>query len=295
MKKAPQNLKPCGVFHACLFDSYATPILMIFKAFSNINSFHKTCIVWYNWTMPNKLARLAEFKEALKHYNISDASNRILTEAKLVLLVAPSAGGRNTLIRELLKTGEYYFVVSDTTRKPRVNNGVLEKSGQEYWFRTEEEMLQDLKDGKFLEAEIIHGQQVSGISIRELKHAYDNNKIAITDVDIGGISNILHAKPDTVAIAVLPPSFQEWQQRLSIRGPIEVGEYKRRMQTACKIFEQAASHSKFAFVINDNLQHATEQINHIAKKGMTDAKKEDQARQLATKLLDDTRVAMRNL
>lgn len=252
-------------------------------------------IVWYNCTMQNNLLRLSEFKEVLSHYHISDASRQILTQTKLVLLVAPSAGGRNTIIQELLKLSDYYFVVSDTTRQPRVNNGVLEKSGQEYWFRTEDEMLYDLKQGKFLEAEIIHGQQVSGISIRELKKAHDNNKIAITDVDIGGISSIIHAKPDTVAIAVLPPSFEEWQRRLSIRGPIEVGEYKRRMQTACKIFEQAASHSKFVFVINDNLDHAVEQINHIAKKGMTDAKKEEQARKLATKLLEDTQAALRSL
>lgn len=245
--------------------------------------------------MANNLARLAEFKEELRHYHISDASQQILTETKLVLLVAPSAGGRNTIIQELLKLGDYYFVVSDTTRQPRVNNGVLEKSGTEYWFRGEDEMLDDIKQGKFLEAEIIHGQQVSGISIRELKKASDHNKIAITDVDIGGISNILHAKPDTIAIAVLPPSFEEWQQRLSIRGPIDVDEYKRRMQTACKIFEQAATHTKFAFVINDNLEHAVKQIDHIARKGMTDAREEEHARQLATKLLDDTRTAISKL
>ena len=245
--------------------------------------------------MQNNISRLADFKEVLKHYHISEASKRILTQTKLVLLIAPSAGGRNTIIQELLKLGDYYFVVSDTTRQPRINNGLLEKSGREYWFRTEDEMLNDLKEGKFLEAEIIHGQQVSGISIRELKKASDHNKIAITDVDIGGISNIIHAKPDTIAIAVLPPSFEEWQQRLSIRGPIEVGEYKRRMQTACKIFEQAASHNKFAFVINDNLEHAVEQINHIAKKGMTDAKKNDQARQLAIKLLAVTQSAIQKI
>lgn len=242
--------------------------------------------------MQNRLTRLREFQEVLKHYHISESSREILGCAKLVLLVAPSAGGRNTIIRELLKTDDYYFVVSDTTRTPRVNNGVLEQNGKEYWFRTEDDLLSDLREGKFLEAEIIHGQQISGISVRELQKAYGQNKIAITDVDIGGISNILAAKPDTIAIAVLPPSFEEWQQRLSIRGPIEVEEYKRRMQTACKIFEQAATHTRFAFVINDNLHHAVEQIDHIAKKGMTDAKKEEQARQLAHKLLKDTQAAL---
>ncbi len=245
--------------------------------------------------MENNLTRLTEFQTILKNYRISGSSKKILDQSKLVLLVAPSAGGRNTIIQELLKSGGYYFVISDTTRKPRINNGLLEENGKEYWFRTEAEMLHDLQKGKFLEAEIIHGQQVSGISIRELEKASEEHKIAITDVDIGGISNILEAKADTAAIVVLPPSFEEWQQRLSSRGPIEVGEFKRRMETACKIFEQAMNHSTFAFVINDNLQHAVEQIDHIARKGMTDTQKNNQARELARKLLAETQAAISKL
>lgn len=245
--------------------------------------------------MVNKLVHLADFQKALKKYRISETSQQVLTETKLVLLVAPSAGGRNTIIQELLKTGAYYFVVSDTTRKPRVNNGLLEQSGREYWFRTEPEMLQDIQEGKFLEAEIIHAQQVSGISMRELKKALDHHKIAITDVDIGGISNIVAAKPDTIAIAVLPPSFEVWQQRLSIRGPIEVDEYKRRMQTACKIFKEAVNHSRFTFVINDNVHHAAEQIDHIAKQGVPDPEEQIKAQALAQELLCETQSALKNL
>lgn len=245
--------------------------------------------------MENNLTRLAEFQDALKHYHVSESSRQILSRTKLVLLVAPSAGGRNTIISELMKRGDYYFVVSDTTRRPRVNNGVLEENGKEYWFRSEVEMLQDVKDGKFLEAEIIHGQQVSGISIRELKKASDHNKIAITDVDIGGISNIIEAKPDTIAIAVLPPSFEEWQRRLSLRGTIEVAEYKRRMQTAVKIFKEATSHSRFTFVINDNIEQAAAQIDNIAKKVITGSGQQDKARMLAHELKKATEAAISRL
>jgi len=84
----------------------------------------------------------------------------LLQQTKFVPLVAITSSGRNTLIRELLKTGEYHFIVSDTTRKPRTNDGVMEQSGVEYWFRDEDEVLQDVKDGKFLEAAVIHSQQV---------------------------------------------------------------------------------------------------------------------------------------
>ena len=116
--------------------------------------------------MENHLKHLDEFTDILANYQVSPRAIKSLKSVKLVLLIAPSAGGRNTLINRLMTTGRYNFIVSDTTRAPRVNNGLPEQSGREYWFRSEEEILSDLKNGEFLEAEIIHSQQVSGISIR---------------------------------------------------------------------------------------------------------------------------------
>ncbi len=255
-------------------------------------------VFWYKCTMKsteNNLAHLAEFQKALKDYHLSVPSQKILHQTRLILLLAPTAGGRNTIIQELLKSDDYYFVVSDTTRQPRVNNGLLEQSGREYWFRTEADMLADIEKGRFLEAEIIHSQQVSGISIRELKKAKDHNKIAITDVDVGGVSSIAKAKPDILAIVVLPPSFIEWQQRLSARGPIEVVEYKRRMSTAINIFTEALSHSRFTFVVNDDVQRAARQMDQIVQLRIIDKEKQSQARELAQELLSETKAALAKL
>src|SRR5580765_4863377 len=129
------------------------------------------------------LKHYAEFKEVLETYHISDSAKNTLDDLTLVLLLGPTSGGRNTIMKHQLQTGNYTYIVSDTTRAPRINDGVLETSGNEYWFRTEEEVLADLKAGQFLEAELIHDQQVSGISMRELEKARAQNKIAITDVD----------------------------------------------------------------------------------------------------------------
>jgi guanylate kinase len=95
----------------------------------------------------------AEFKEVLAKYQISDRAKSVLKDLSLVLMLGPTSSGRNTIIRRQIETGHYYYIVSDTTRPPRVNDGVLEQNGKEYWFRTEAEVLADLKAGEYLEAE----------------------------------------------------------------------------------------------------------------------------------------------
>lgn len=238
--------------------------------------------------MDNKLTRLKEFEEVLRNYQISDDSKQILADTNLVLMVSPSAVGRNTIIQQLLKSGEYYFVVSDTTRQPRFNNGTMEQSGREYWFREEQEILADLKAGQFLEAAIIHGQQVSGISIRELRRAKDEAKIAITDIEIVGVQNIVRAKPDVKAIFVLPPSFGEWLKRMDGRGLMPPEEKKRRMESALEEFSSALERPYYRFVINDTLEHATEQI-HAISRGKLDQHVETEGRILTEKLYAETK------
>lgn len=232
----------------------------------------------------NQLLRIEEFRTALDGYRPSETAAGILGRTRLILLVAASASGRNTIIAHLLKTGSYHFIISDTTRLPRENNGVLEQNGREYWFRSEDEVLNDLRQGKFLEAEIIHGQQVSGISIRELQKACDDEKIAITDVDIGGLQNILKAKPDTVPLLVLPPDFAEWQHRLHARGEVPPDEFRRRMETASRIFAAAADDHRFTVVVNNNLAEAVMEVDHIAKGNAPDPKQQAAGYQLAHEL-----------
>jgi len=215
----------------------------------------------------NRLNHLKEFQEILKQYQVSDAGKRLLAEVQLVLLAAPTSSGRNTIILELLKTGRYHYVVSDTTRQPRINDGQLEQSGEQYWFRKEEDILTDLRQGKFLEAAIIHNQQVSAISLREVEAARDEQKSAVTDIEMAGVETIVAAKPDTIVIFVVPPSFEEWQQRIFGRGTMDVDEYKRRLTSSLQEFQHALAEPYYHFVINDNLQHAVDQIDHIVTKG----------------------------
>lgn len=242
-----------------------------------------------------QLKRLEDFKEALADYKVSQESQRILDKTRLVLLSGVTSSGRNTIIRELQKTGEYHYIISDTTRPQRYNDGILEQNGIEYWFRSEDEVLQDIIDGKYLEAELIHGQQVSGMSVRELLEARDEGKIAINEVDIGGIHAVVKVKPDTVAVIVLPPSFEEWQKRLKGRGHMHQDEYRRRLRTAVRVFSDAATHDYFTLFVNDDLQRITRQIHQLATTGEVDTEEQRRNRQLAASLSEETRLHLESL
>jgi guanylate kinase len=160
----------------------------------------------------------------------------------------------------------------------------MEQNGVEYWFRTEDEMLRDLQAGKFVEAEVIHNQQVSGISIREIKKATDRGQIAITDADRGGVAAVIKVKPDTICLFFVPPSYEVWQQRIKARGDMEPGEYSRRMETALKEYTNALAQPYYTFVINDDLPTAIAKVDAIAH-GHHNEAEQRQARTVAQDIL----------
>lgn len=209
------------------------------------------------------LEHKAEFQKALGTYHISSSGQAALKDLKLVLLMAATSTGRNRLSKHLVKSGKYYYIVSDTTRAPQVRDGALEQNGVQYFFRTEEEVLADLQAGNFLEAELIHDQQVSGISIRELKKAKASGKIAFTEVDIAGVTNIKKVKPDALAIFLLPPSYDEWRKRIASRGGLGPGELERRLATAKRFLEQAPKHGYFNYVIAEYAPHTAKIIDDL--------------------------------
>jgi guanylate kinase len=235
----------------------------------------------------------SDFKKELANYRVSDSAREIINDLKLVLLIAPSSGGRNTVIKHQVASGKYYYIVSDTTRSPRVNDGVLETNGKEYWFRTEKEMLDDIRAGSFLEAELIHEQQVSGISIRELKKAKDNHEIAITDVDLDGIHKVLAVKPDTIAIMLVPPSFAEWQKRMRGRGEMSEAERVRRLKTAEMVFEDGLKQDYYHFVITENIEHSGQTIDGIVNSEPSPY--QEKARELISELQAELRRALKRV
>ena len=238
-----------------------------------------------------KLAKMLkhkeEFSKVLSNYHINPEAKKTLAASHLVLLTGPTGCGRNTLINSLLKTGDYRYLVSHTTRKQRINNGRLEEDGVAYNFRSEEKVLSMLQKGQFIEAAIIHDQQVSGISVIELEKAAKAKKIGITEVTVKGVESYMSLKPDTVAIYVLLPSFEEWMKRLHKRGELPKEELKRRLASALDELQDATDKDHYFYVINDNFDQALKDIDRIAKQKTQNESDKFKAKELAKKLHKD--------
>jgi guanylate kinase len=237
-----------------------------------------------------KLKHIDDFRGLLQNYQPGSEARKLLTDLDLVLLMGPTSSGRNTIINELLKTGDYHFIVSDTTRPKRINNSVEEQDGVEYWFRTEDEVLADLQAGNYLEAAIIHDQQVSGMSIRELRKASEMHKIAINEVQPDGANAVWHIKPNTKFVFVLPPSFGVWMQRLRGRSAMPEEEIRSRLESALVEITRALEESYYNLVINDEFHACTKLLHSFFKIGELDTTKEEAARSHAVQLLEDIHV-----
>lgn len=232
------------------------------------------------------LALKTEFEKALAEFRMSGHAQAVLASSPLVAFTGITASGRNTVIRRLVDHGAYTFVVSDTTRQPKLRDGRLEENGVDYFFRSEEEVLRDIKNGEYVEAEIIHDQQVSGSSIRELKKAVEEGKLPIRDFDLGGILNIARLKPDATMIALLPPSYEEWERRLNAREKIEQREFENRLHTAKRILETIIEKPYFNIVINDDLEVCVSTIEKIVENKAYTQELDQYGRRIAKEILE---------
>ncbi len=243
----------------------------------------------------NQLTRIDEFREVLADYHSSSEALESIKDLRFVLFVGPTSSGRNTIISELLKSGLYTFVISDTTRQPRVNNGILEENGREYWFRSEVDMLADLREGKFLEAAIIHNQQVSGMSIRELKLAASKGLIAVNEIEITGAGHVHSLVPHAKFLFVLPPSFDEWIARMNGRGTLPADETKRRLASAVDEIKYALEQDFFIFVVNNTFMQTATTVDDIIRHHKVPEKDQLEGRKLAKQLLADTKEFLADL
>ena len=197
---------------------------------------------------------------------MSASTVRLVRDTKLLLIAGIVGGGKNTVINELLTDNDHYHqIVSHTTRPPRINHGVKEQDGIDYHFVTVDQAEKLLEKQAFIEAKYVHGN-VYGTSAAELQAAHEQEKVAITDIDVQGVTEYLDIKPDTHAVFLLPPSVDTWLSRLSRRyGNLEeyAEEIAKRFQTAHDEITHIMADKRFILVVNDDLGTTVERISQI--------------------------------
>jgi len=146
----------------------------------------------------------------------------------LIILSAPSGGGKSTILTEILKVADNIdYSVSYTTRSPRGT----EQNGIHYHFVSEEEFQQRIAEGDFLEYAKVFGNWY-GTSKSFIKKCLSVKRHVIMDIDVQGASFISATDIPYVKIFILPPSMEVLKQRLILRATDSEEEIAKRLQIA---------------------------------------------------------------
>lgn len=234
------------------------------------------------------------YARMIAEYQPTDRARALLAETAFVLMVGVTGVGRDTIIKSLVERGGYYSLVTATTRAPRVNDGVMERNGVEYWFLSEEQAAARMQNGEYVEVSPVH-DRINGLLLDELRRAHESGDIAITDMDPQGARKYHAISGNVTAIFVLPPSYDEWMARNRQRYATDEAfneAWPRRRESAMMELTMALEDEFYYFVINDDLESAIKECDEIAHgslgRGYGQAKGRKLAQEILTRLQTDT-------
>lgn len=226
--------------------------------------------------------------QKLSNYEPSESTKQLIKDTKILFLVGPTGAGKDAIKDKLLQTGRFHHIVSHTTRAPRINNGIAEQDGQDYHFIDKAMAKKMLDDQAFVEAKI-YSENLYGTSVAEIQAAYDEGKVAMTDLEVQGVAEYKALDPNVTAIFVLPPDFQTWQKRLRQRygDSMNLSDYRLRLQTAEKELEELLRTNYYIAIINDSLDKVIKSIQAIIDSDNHNLPDKSTARLVAKQLTRD--------
>ena len=157
------------------------------------------------------------------------------TSPLLVLISAPSGGGKTTLCQQLLAARpQMTRAVTCTTRPPRAG----ERDGVDYIFLDPDSFLKRVHAGNFLEHATVYGNSY-GILKAEVLGKLRQGKDVLLNVDVQGAATIREKaqedpelKRALVSVFLTPPSLSILEERLRRRGTDSPAVIQKRLSVA---------------------------------------------------------------
>ena len=184
----------------------------------------------------------------------------------LLIISGPSGAGKGTVVSKLKEKSGYSLSISATTRKPRQN----EIDGVHYFFKSKEEFEKMIEDKKLLEYADFCGNYY-GTPTDFVNKRIENNKTVILEIEIQGALQVKSIYPEAVLIFLTPPSMDELEKRLVGRATETPEKIELRLKRAV---EEIDNIDKYDYiVINDSVERAVVDIEHIVKAEKMKAKR----------------------
>jgi guanylate kinase len=165
----------------------------------------------------------------------SERINMATTNPLLILISAPSGGGKTTLCQRLLAARpNMNRAVTCTTRAPREG----ERDGVDYYFLNAESFLKRVQAGHFLEHATVYGNSYGTLKSEVLGRMRQGQDVLLT-VDVQGAATIREkAQEDQelrrslISVFLTPPSLNVLEERLRRRGTDSPAVIQKRLGVA---------------------------------------------------------------
>ena len=177
----------------------------------------------------------------------------------LIIITGPSGVGKGTIVKEILdKDRDIWLSISATTRNPRIG----EKHGENYYFMSDERFKDMIEKKEFLEWAQFAGNYY-GTPLSTVNEKIEKGFIVLLEIEVDGAKQIKEKFPKALSIFLLPPSMEELEKRIRIRGTEKEEAINRRLSRAKY---EIASSDKFDFVLtNHDVDETVKRIFKIIK------------------------------
>lgn len=177
-----------------------------------------------------------------------------MISGNLFIITAASGAGKTSLVKALLeKESGVRISISHTTRSPRPGD----IDGKDYHFVTDEQFIEMLEAGGFLESAQVHNARY-GTSEKAVNEALSAGDDVILEIDWQGAAQVRKIYPDAVTIFILPPSLEILETRLRNRGQDSDEVIAKRLAAAR---EEMRHLVEFDYVtINDKFEDALQDL-----------------------------------
>jgi len=175
----------------------------------------------------------------------------------VIIMSAPSGAGKTSICDAVVKKNKnIVYSISTTTRTPRKG----EKNGREYYFVTEAQFKDEIKQKQFVEWAKVHNNYY-GTSKKILESIISKGKDVLLDIDVQGAIKIKKQYKDALMIFVMAPSLKILKQRLIKRNKDSKAVINIRLKNAEK---EISYINKYDYlIINDKLDESIKNVENI--------------------------------